>query len=165
MIQIKIAKADITQIDADAIVNPANSLGYMAGGAAGAIKAVGGMDIEQEAIEAAPIPLGHAILTTAGMLKAGHVIHAVTMQQPGTTIPSSNIGEAARAALELADENKLERIAIPGMGTGIGGVGYLDAAREIANAILNFQGEFPKQIILCDINQEVIEAFHNVFGV
>jgi len=38
---------DLTQINCDAIVNPANSLGYMGGGVAGAIKRVGGAEIEK----------------------------------------------------------------------------------------------------------------------
>jgi len=35
--QIHIAKADITEMAVDAIVNPANSLGIMGGGVAGAL--------------------------------------------------------------------------------------------------------------------------------
>jgi len=38
---IIVEKGDLTQIPCDAIVNPANSFGYMGGGVAGAIKQCG----------------------------------------------------------------------------------------------------------------------------
>ena len=44
-----VKRGDITQVSCDAIVNPANSFGYMGGGVAGAIKRVGGVEIEKEA--------------------------------------------------------------------------------------------------------------------
>ena len=65
---IIVQKGDLTQIRCDAIVNPANSFGYMGGGVAGAIKRVGGIEIERDAVSKAPIPVGKAIVTTAGVL-------------------------------------------------------------------------------------------------
>jgi O-acetyl-ADP-ribose deacetylase (regulator of RNase III) len=47
---IRTVKEDITQQTVDAIVNPANSLMIMGGGVAGAIKRIGGKEIEEEAI-------------------------------------------------------------------------------------------------------------------
>ncbi|MEA3458041.1 MAG: macro domain-containing protein, partial [Candidatus Thermoplasmatota archaeon] len=75
-------QGDITQIDCDAIINPANSFGYMGGGVAGAIKRVGGKEIESEAVNKAPIVVGKAIATTAGDLPYEYVIHAPTMKRP-----------------------------------------------------------------------------------
>jgi O-acetyl-ADP-ribose deacetylase len=45
--QVHVAKADLTLMPVDAIVNPANSLGIMGGGASGAIKRRGGDKIQQ----------------------------------------------------------------------------------------------------------------------
>src|SRR5437764_1078036 len=55
---IHVAIGDLTQLTVDAIVCPGNSLGRMAGGTAGNIKASGGQSIEDEAREAAPIAAG-----------------------------------------------------------------------------------------------------------
>jgi len=82
MIKITIEQGDITTLEVDAIINPANSYGYMGGGVAGAIKEIGGQEIETEAVAKAPIPIGSAVITTAGSLKAKHIIHAPTMEQP-----------------------------------------------------------------------------------
>lgn len=70
MIKIKVLEGDITDIEADAIVNASNCYGYMGGGVAGDIKKIGGNEIEIQAVSKAPIPIGHAIITTAGSLKA-----------------------------------------------------------------------------------------------
>lgn len=165
MLKIKVLHDDITRLDVDAIVNAANSYGYMGGGVAGAIKRFGGQEIELEAVSHAPIPIGHAVLTTAGKLKAKHVIHAPTMEQPASRTDAGNVREATMAALECAEENKLERIAMPGMGTGVGSVGKEEAAKAMAEAIINFDCKCLKEIILVDMNEEMVEAFRRVFGV
>ncbi|MFZ8784566.1 macro domain-containing protein, partial [Thermocrinis sp.] len=46
--QIEVINGSILEVDADVIVNPANSLGLMGGGVAGAIKRFGGEEIEEE---------------------------------------------------------------------------------------------------------------------
>src|SRR5215475_11463344 len=100
--QVHVAKADLTLMPVDAIVNPANSLGIMGGGAAGAIKRRGGDKILQEAMSCAPIAVGAAVVTTAGKLHARAVIHAPTMEEPGLKIGVENVRRATRAALIAA---------------------------------------------------------------
>lgn len=161
--KITIKQGSITDLEIDAIVNPANSYGYMGGGVAGAIKKLGGTEIEIEAVSCAPIPIGHAVLTTAGNLKAKHVIHSPTMEQPAALTDLSNIKEATIAALECAEENDLKRIAIPGLGTGIGGVPKEKAATAILETIANFSPRSLQEIILIDLDPDMIKAFEKVW--
>ena len=128
---IVVKKGDLTQIVCDAIVNPANSYGYMGGGVAGAIKRVGGIEIEKEAISKAPIVVGKAVATTAGALPCRYVIHAPTMKRPAMKIDVENVKLATRAALEIGIKLNLKTIGIPGMGTGVGGVPADKAAKAI----------------------------------
>jgi O-acetyl-ADP-ribose deacetylase (regulator of RNase III) len=151
-------KGDITSISCDAIVNPANSYGYMGGGVAGAIKRVGGLDIEKEAIAKAPINVGNAVSTTAGSLPCKYVIHAPTMKQPAMRIGVDNVKLATKAALLLGEEMGIKCIAIPGMGTGVGGVSYSDAAEAMVTIAKSFEDKFEK-IILIDRNDGMIESF------
>jgi len=129
--KIKVLKGDLTELEVDAIVNPANSLGYMGGGVAGAIKRKGGREIEEEAVKKSPIEVGSAVATTSGKLKCRYVIHAPTMERPAMRIGVDNVEKATRAAFELAKSMKLKSIALPGMGTGVGGVKEEDAARAM----------------------------------
>lgn len=157
---IIIQKGDLTQIICDAIVNPANSYGYMGGGVAGAIKHIGGIEIEKEAISKAPINVGSAVATSAGKLPCRFVIHAPTMKKPAMKIGVENVKLATKAALDLAYELKLKSVAIPGMGTGVGRVPEEEAAEAIVTISKEFENKFEK-IILIDRNNSMVETFKN----
>jgi O-acetyl-ADP-ribose deacetylase (regulator of RNase III) len=155
---IIIEKGDLTQVICDAIVNPANSYGYMGGGVAGAIKRVGGAEIEKQAVSKGPIAVGKAVATTAGSLPCKYVIHAPTMKQPAMRIGVENVKLATKAALELATSLKIKSIAIPGMGTGVGGVVTGIAAKAIVEIAKQYEDKIDK-IMLVDRNSEMIEEF------
>lgn len=120
MAELTVLEADITQLDVDAIVNAANDRLWMGGGVAGAIKRAGGQEIEDEAVRKGPVTVGDAVVTGAGRLKARHVIHAVTMGQDLQT-SAETIRQATRSALRRAAELGLRSIALPALGTGVGG--------------------------------------------
>ena len=149
---------DITKISCDAIVNPANSYGYMGGGVAGAIKRVGGNNIEKEAVSKSPIFVGSAVATTAGILPCRFVIHAPTMEKPAMKIPVKNVEKATRAALKLGVQLGIRSIAIPGMGTGVGGVSPADAAKVMIKAAKEFEDKFGT-IVFVDRNEKMINVF------
>jgi O-acetyl-ADP-ribose deacetylase (regulator of RNase III) len=157
--KIEVKKASITTADVEAIISPANSFGYMGGGVAGVIKKVGGDLIEEEAIAQAPIQIGQAILTSAGDLICRKVIHAPTMHNPGERTDAHKVFCAAKAALELADHEGFRSIAMPGMGTGVGGLNKPEAAKTIIKAIKCVKFKSLEKIILIDIDDEMIKAF------
>ncbi|MDI3483670.1 MAG: hypothetical protein PWQ74_257 [Methanobacteriaceae archaeon] len=160
--KIQVKKGDITNIEVDAIVNPANSHGLMGGGVALSIKKKGGADIEKEAVSNAPIPVGEAIATTAGKLKAKYVIHAPTMEEPAQPSNIKAIKKATLAALKKASELKISSIAFPGMGTGVGGVPKTKAAQAMIGTIKDFLDQSTiKEIILIAYNQKMFEAFED----
>ncbi len=125
---IKSIKGDITELEFDAIVNAANSKLSMSAGVAGVIKKKGGPSIEEEATAKGPIPVGEAVVTGAGQLKARHVIHAAAMGEDLVT-DADKVRSATRNALLRAEEIGLKSIAFPALGTGVGGLDYDLAAR------------------------------------
>ena len=153
-------QGDLTQINCDAIVNPANSLGYMGGGVAGAIKNVGGVIIEKEAIGQAPIKIGRAVATSAGNLQNKYIIHAPTMRKPAMQIDIENVKLATNAALKLADELQLKTIAIPGMGSGVGGVSEKKAAMTMMSIVKKYQDKYPNGFLIEDIIKNLKEMKH-----
>jgi O-acetyl-ADP-ribose deacetylase (regulator of RNase III) len=164
-VRIVVTKGDITSLGCDAIVNPANSLGLMGGGVALAIKAAGGEVIEKQAIAKAPIPVGTAISTSPGKLHTGFVIHAPTMEQPAQIIPPENVVKATYAALDLGTRLGAKSIAIPGMGTGVGGVKKADAAELMVRTVGRFIKErlgphyALEKVILVAYDDELFEEF------
>jgi O-acetyl-ADP-ribose deacetylase (regulator of RNase III) len=119
-LKIKLVQGDITDLEVDAIVNAANSHLWMGAGVAGAIKRKGGKEIEDEAMKKGPIPIGEAVVTSAGKLKAKYVIHAAVMGQDLTT-NEEYIKNATLNSLKKAEELKIKSIAFPAFGTGVGG--------------------------------------------
>jgi len=155
---LKVIRGDITKLKCDAIVNPANSFGYMGGGVAGAIKRAGGIEIEKEAVNKAPIPVGSAVATTSGTLPCKYVIHAPTMERPAMRTNEEKIKKAIKAALITAKNLGLKSIAIPGMGTGVGGVNAGNAAHVMVDVAKEFVNDF-EEIVFVDINNEMVNAW------
>jgi O-acetyl-ADP-ribose deacetylase (regulator of RNase III) len=89
-------------------------------------------------------------------LFAKHVIHAPTMDQPGMKIGVENVRRATRAALLAAARNNLDVIAIPGMGTGLGGVDPSDAARAMVDELRAHRQPKPSTVYLVDIDDEIL---------
>ena len=127
-IKIVIQKGDITEMDVDAIVNAANNDLLLGGGVAGAIRRKGGEKIQRECNEIGTIPVGFAAVTTAGNLKARHIIHAASMELGGATHAEALRSSTAHA-LRIASEHAFKTIAFPAIGTGIGGFPLEDCAR------------------------------------
>jgi O-acetyl-ADP-ribose deacetylase (regulator of RNase III) len=165
-LEVRTEVGDLTKLNVDAICNPANSLMYMGGGAAGAIKRAGGEEIEREALKHAPVEIGKAVGTTAGMLQARWVVHAPTMERPAMRTTSEKIYRATLAALACADELGAESLAIPGMGTGVGGVPSEDAAAAMANALKEFapKARSLRVVTLCDLSEGMVNAWERALG-
>jgi O-acetyl-ADP-ribose deacetylase len=117
---IRLVQGDLTTLPVDAIVNAANDRLWMGGGVAGAIKRRGGAEIEAEAVRKGPLPIGEAVATGAGRLPARYVIHAVTMGQDLET-NEGYVRAATRSALRVAETLGLRSVALPALGTGVGG--------------------------------------------
>lgn len=159
---IQIQKGDITKVKADAIVNPANCLGWMGGGSAGAIKKAGGDEIEEEIVQKAPLEIGKAVATSAGKLDYKAVIHAPTMERPSEIAIPYNVTMAVRGALHLADDMELKTIAMPGMGTGIGDFPKEDAAKLMIEEIKKFKARNLEEVILVDVDGELVGEWEKV---
>ena len=135
MIKIDVQQGDITQVEADAVVNAANNHLWMGGGVAGALKRAGGPDIEAEALTKGPIPVGEVAVTTAGRLPARYVIHAAVMGQDLQT-SAEKIRLATQNSLLRADALDIKTIAFPALGTGVGGFPPGECARIMIEEIM-----------------------------
>jgi O-acetyl-ADP-ribose deacetylase (regulator of RNase III) len=156
--EIVVHEGSITDVDADAVVSPANSLGIMAGGIDGVyarwfpgisdrVRAASGADRGGE------LPVGEAVIVPTGVERPAWLVSAPTMSRPGVRLPSD--GGAARAAAgavfrlwrdgTLPDGTRVRdavrRIALPGLGTGVGGLSPEVCATQVGAARDEFLGE------------------------
>ena len=145
--RVVIMKGDLTEMDTDAIVNAANNDLLLGGGVAGAIRRKGGDEIQRECNEIGSIPVGGAAITTGGKLKAGHVIHAASMQLGGRTTAAALRSSTAHS-LRIAAERDLKTIAFPAVGTGIAGFPLEECAEiMLREAAQHLSGETSLQTV------------------
>lgn len=159
--EIKVVLGDITELEADAIVNAANNKLIMGGGVAGAIKKKGGRIIEEKAVKAGPIKIGEAIATEAGKLASRYVIHAATIGLDFKT-DEIKIRHACKNSLALADQLKINSIIFPALGCGTGGFSLLASAKIMAQEVLRHLRQTDttlKEIIFCLNNKEAFTVF------
>jgi O-acetyl-ADP-ribose deacetylase (regulator of RNase III) len=158
--EIILQQGDITELEVDALVNAANNHLWMGGGVAGAIKRKGGEVIEREAVARGPISVGEAVVTSAGALKAKHVIHAAGMGQDLRT-DEHKVRAATRNSLLQAEENRLASVAFPALGTGVGGLSAHICAKAMLDETLKYlqESESLRKVIFVLLDEGTYKIF------
>ena len=131
--RLSVVEGDLTKVEADAIVNAANSVLLAGGGVCGAIFRAAGVDELTAACRAiGECPTGSAVITPAfGIKTAKYIIHAV-----GPVYSKHDPAEARHllastyaASIRLAAENGCASIAFPSISTGRYGYPLGEACR------------------------------------
>ena len=143
--RVRVVVGNIARERVDAIVNAANSSLLGGGGVDGAIHSAGGPQILAECREIRRtlypqgLPVGEAVITTAGELSAQYVIHTVGPiygkhkgQEPEL------LAACYRNALMLAAKYSLTSIAFPAISTGAYGYPGDKAAAVASQAVQEF---------------------------
>jgi O-acetyl-ADP-ribose deacetylase (regulator of RNase III) len=143
--KLELIKGDITDIEADAIVNAANSTLLGGGGVDGAIHRKGGPKILEECKRIREtewpdgLPTSKAVMTSGGNLKAKYVIHTVgPVWLGGFHVESELLKQAYRNTLKLAASKGLKIIAFPSISTGAYGYPIEEASRVALGTVKAF---------------------------
>lgn len=148
---VRVHNGSVLDVSAQAVVSPANSFGWMRGGIDAAYaKAFPG--IEQQvrsailAYHGGELPVGEAVVVPTGEQSPEWLISAPTMRRPGERLPADTVHPylAAKAVFLRWRDGVLEHgtelrrvvttIAMPGLGTGVGGVSPETCAHQVAAA-------------------------------
>jgi O-acetyl-ADP-ribose deacetylase (regulator of RNase III) len=129
---VEVSQGDILELEADAIVSPANSFGDMDGGIDLTYARHFGHEIEgrlQEQINQhhhGELPVGQALVLATQHKAIPYMVSAPTMRVPSSIPRTVNVYLAMRAALIAVQEHNkrsvrtIESLLVPGLGTGIG---------------------------------------------
>ena len=156
-VTLSVVRGDLTESDADAIVNAANSYLQHGGGVAGAIVRKGGSIIQEESNKIGFVPVGGAALTTGGTLKARHVIHAVGPMW-GEGNEENKLQKAVRSVLTLAVEKGFSSISMPAISAGIFGFPKKRCAEIIISETAAFITGHPTPLRLKRISFYLMDA-------
>jgi O-acetyl-ADP-ribose deacetylase (regulator of RNase III) len=166
---MKVVTGDITKVqDIEVIVNAANGCGIMGAGVAGAINRSSSGFVGEEAREVCRDNVrepGTMYITGSGYLKRRgiqQVYHAVVMKFPGSPTSLDIVVAALRSVMAAAIEKGVKSIAIPGLGTGIGGLDKQQVAQRMAKILQQYEGKI--DITVIDQGEEFVEEFSKFVG-
>jgi O-acetyl-ADP-ribose deacetylase len=164
--RLKIIQADITKVEADALVNAANSSLLGGGGVDGAIHRAGGPEILEECRKIAArqggCQIGEAVITTAGNLPARYVIHTVgPIWYGGTQDEPEKLANCYRNSLKLAQENNCRTVAFSNISTGVYGYPKPEAARIALSETVAFleKNLVPEEVIFVCFDEENLRLY------
>jgi O-acetyl-ADP-ribose deacetylase len=157
---IQLIQGDITEQTTDAIVNAANAQLILGGGVAGAIRRKGGPAIQEECYRIGGTFIGGAVISTAGNLKAKHVIHAVGPRM-GEGDEENKLKNATINSLKVAEENNLKSITFPAISTGIFGFPVDRCAKIMIRETMNYlNGKTNmEKVLFCLFDEQAFSVF------
>ncbi len=135
-------EGDLLDQHVDAIVNPWNRnlipwWLLIPQGVSGAIKRRAGLEPFQELRRLGPIPLGGAVVTSAGRLPYKAIIHVAGINLLWRASEDS-IRKATTSALNVAERESLHTLAIPAIGAGSGGFNERRSMELIADEVKRY---------------------------
>ncbi len=136
---LELVQGDITQQDADAIVNAANPSLLGGGGVDGAIHRAAGPELLSECRTLGGCNTGDAKITKGYNLKARHVIHTVgPVYRRESSEVRNLLASAYRRSLDVAHQSGLKSLAFPSISTGAYGYPVEEAASIALSTVIDY---------------------------
>ncbi|RXN38720.1 poly [ADP-ribose] polymerase 14-like protein [Labeo rohita] len=140
-IKVKVFCGDITKETVEAIVNSTTTSLDLNTGVSGAILKASGQTVVNECKSKAPQPADGMILTKAGDLtNIKHIVHMV-----GQTT-ENGISSSMFKVLRMCEENKIQSVSFPALGTGAGNLAAAGVANAMTEALTDFVKDSPKHL-------------------
>lgn len=168
--KITLQTGDITKIEADTIVNAANTSLLGGGGVDGAIHRAGGPAILEECIQIrnrqGGCATGQAVITNAGNLPAQRVIHTVgPVWNGGNSNECELLSSCYKNSLTLAVQHNFQTIAFPNISTGIYRFPKKEAAAIALQTVSAFINDHPgklKEVIFVCFDEENLNLYQQM---
>ena len=167
----EVVTGNLLQEPSDAIVNAANGQLAHGGGVAAAIARAAGPALSQDGdrivSERGVIPVGDAVVTTAGTLPFKGVIHAVGPHQ-GLGAEEEKLEKALRSAFLRAHEQGWTSVSFPAVSSGIFAVPLEVCARAYVAAVRGFWADHPASSVtslrLCLFQGPLLDLMKEAIG-
>ncbi|XP_077330120.1 core histone macro-H2A.1 isoform X4 [Lithobates pipiens] len=139
--KLQVVKADIANLESDAVVHPTGSDLYTGGEVGSALEKKGGKEFLEAIIELkkknGPLDVAGAAVSSGHGLPAKFVIHCNSPSW-GSDKCEELLEKTVKNCLALADEKKIKSIAFPSIGSGRNGFPKQTAAQLILRGISNY---------------------------
>ncbi|KAK9537953.1 hypothetical protein VZT92_005523 [Zoarces viviparus] len=171
-VQLSVWRDDLTNVQADAVVNAANESLWHCGGLAQALSDAGGSQIQRESDDYVAkygrLKTGDAVVLGAGSLPCKKIIHAVGPRL--SSVPSMyDVSQAQwllekviRSILDEVEKNQLQSVAIPAISSGLFNYPLPECATTIVTTVeryyenVHFSAHVPKEILLINNDEPTV---------
>ncbi|XP_053482454.1 protein mono-ADP-ribosyltransferase PARP14 isoform X3 [Ictalurus furcatus] len=136
-VKVKVLCGDITKEKTDAIVSSTNTNLNLSSGVSGAILKAAGQTVVDECTKLGVQPSDGVVLTTAGNLPVKNIIHMVGQTK------EKEITNSMYKVLKKCEENKIQSVSFPALGTGVGNLAAAQVANAMMDALANFAIDLP----------------------
>jgi O-acetyl-ADP-ribose deacetylase (regulator of RNase III) len=169
-ITLQLTQGDITKVQADGLVNPANRQLSHGGGLAGVLSSKAGPALQNESnawlAKNGPVDHKNPAYTSAGDLPHHYIIHAVGPIW-GSGSEAQKLADAVVGSLSLANQLELTSIALPAISTGVFGYPLREAAEVILGQLVSYSLEEGKgslsKLILVVYGDNAADQFSDVW--
>jgi O-acetyl-ADP-ribose deacetylase (regulator of RNase III) len=137
---IRVVVGELVEQAVEGLVRPVRSDLAPVSTASRDIGIAAGEELEERLARLGTLPLGGAVLTPAGALRAGYLIHVVVMseEEPQTSL---SVQRALRNGLRRASDWGLASIALPPLGISVGMIEPEESARALVEILFNHLDE------------------------
>ncbi|KAI4880408.1 hypothetical protein NFI96_019082 [Prochilodus magdalenae] len=136
-VKVKVLCGDITKETTEAIVSSTNTSLNLSSGVSGAILKAAGQTVVEECKKLGTQPSDGVVLTKAGDLPFKNIVHMV-----GQT-SEAEITRCMFNVLKKCEENKIQSVSFPALGTGAGNLAAAQVAKAMFDALKTFSNETP----------------------
>jgi O-acetyl-ADP-ribose deacetylase (regulator of RNase III) len=137
--RFEVIYADVTTLNADAIVSSDDNYISMGGGVSMSIRVKAGPSIQEEIKKHLPMKIGDVAVTSAGNLNAKYIFHGITIDYDNWVFADENVVKSiVDKSLQLADTLGVRSIAFPALATGVANFPFQLAAKTMTNAISDY---------------------------
>ena len=144
---IDVVRGDITTLPASAILRPVSAEWEPVSAVARRLEVAAGPQLAEQCEKLGDLPVGSAVLTTAGQLTTDFVIHAIvrSIDEP---VSESSVYRALQNALRRCVEWGVESLSLPPLGTGPGNLEPEESASVMVPVLLEHMrdADFPATV-------------------
>jgi O-acetyl-ADP-ribose deacetylase (regulator of RNase III) len=159
LVDVQISTERWELVEVDAFVCPTNSAGAMTVYPTSKIKELAGPEVEALVKRHTPLAVGAALVTSAGRMRARHLIHVPNTNQPGGEVRVEDVLRATAAVIVACGQRGFTSLATPLMGAFENGIPAEEAARAIHSEFRAYRGDRPLRVLFMAKDADEVEVF------